>query len=54
MNDEMNSTNKQPSDGDKKAWKSPEITDYDYGSLTQGGANPMGVDDVSGDNYAVS
>lgn len=38
----------------KKTWVTPEIVDYDYASLTQGGANLRTTDDVSGDNYRSS
>jgi hypothetical protein len=38
----------------KKEWVTPEVVDYDYASITKGGANLMGVDDTSGDNYRLS
>lgn len=42
------------SENTKKTWATPEIVDYDYASLTQGGANLRTTDDVAGDNYRVS
>lgn len=41
-------------DSVKKAWTAPEMVDYDYASLTQGGANLRTTDDTAGDNYRVS
>lgn len=54
-----NSTNvkKHPSAGSeatKKTWTTPEIVDYDYASITKGGANLRTSDDVVGDNYRAS
>lgn len=42
------------SEATKKTWATPEIVDYDYASLTQGGANLRTSDDVVGDNYRIS
>lgn len=42
------------SENTKKEWATPEIVDYDYASITQGGANLRTTDDVVGDNYRVS
>ncbi|MCY7296701.1 hypothetical protein [Alteromonas sp. a30] len=43
-----------PSENTKKTWSTPEIVDYDYASLTQGGTNLRTTDDVVGDNYRAS
>ena len=45
--DSVNSNN-------KKDWVTPEKVDYDYASITQGGANLRTTDDVLGDNYRAS
>lgn len=42
------------SENTKKTWQTPEIVDYDYASLTQGGTNLRTTDDVAGDNYRAS
>ena len=40
---------------DKKVWVAPEVSDYDYASLTKGGANlGYSADDTSGNNYSAS
>lgn len=54
MNNKTNVDDKKNSEEVKKTWNTPELTDYDYGSLTQGGANLRTTDDVAGDNYRVS
>ena len=38
----------------KKEWVTPEKVDYDYASITEGGANLRTSDDVVGDNYRAS
>jgi len=57
MNNSKPTTNKaqiETNDSAKKTWATPEIVDYDYASLTQGGANLRTTDDVAGDNYRSS
>ena len=57
MTDPKNTHQNQESlqrDLSKETWVVPEKVDYDYASLTQGGANLRTTDDVAGDNYRVS
>ncbi|WP_417783815.1 hypothetical protein [Terasakiella pusilla] len=54
MNDKMNVQDQKNHENSKKTWQTPELTDYDYGSVTQGGVNLRTSDDVVGDNYRVS
>lgn len=54
MNSEVDVDKKQNDQGKKKTWGTPELTSYDYGTLTQGGANLRTTDDVAGDNYRAS
>jgi len=54
MSSEAGVEKKQNDQGKKKTWGTPELTSYDYGTLTQGGANLRTTDDVAGDNYRAS
>ena len=54
MSSEVGVEKKQNDQRKKKTWGTPELTSYDYGTLTQGGANLRTTDDVAGDNYRAS